>query len=258
MFVFGILGTNITEYCIHKRILRKITVRRIGGCMIAIGSLYLILLGYLPCQDVESFIVPLLILSSFRAGLWFSVGPSTIDISPTYQDTLVTANTVASFIPGMLVPLVIAQVGKDTREHWRKIFLVSVAVTNSSIGFYLLASTDRVLEFDEAAKRFPERTGEKKSKSEFASESKSISMDVFDQDGMTALTINRKWIDDGESTCKSIWDMDESTEVVQTVLDQVNEDIKSQRPPIEEAFEGDEKFLSETRKAASKNEKKDK
>ncbi len=255
MFVFGIMSSNVAEYCIQNGYLRKITVRRIGGVMIGTGTLYLIMLGFLPCREVEKYIVPMLILSSFRAGLWISIAPSAIDISPTYQDTLVAANTVASFIPGFLVPLVISRVGKDTREQWRKIFLVSVAVVNASIGFYLLASTDRVLSFDEAALKTEEESAEKKlSRSEYASESKSFSTRYFDPDGAVALRLRKKWIVDDDNITWSIWDMEEPA-IVQYILDQVNEDIKSQRPSLEEAFPEDGKTATERGEDKKEKEK---
>ncbi len=86
--VFGVIGTQIGEFCIQRNKCKKSTVRRVGGGFLAMTGFYFLLLGLLPCNVIDHAIIGLLIFSSFRSGTFVSLLPSFHDISPTYQDTL--------------------------------------------------------------------------------------------------------------------------------------------------------------------------
>ena len=54
------------------------------------SSLFFIGMALLPMQLLDKIIIPFMILSSLRFGSFVGLFPSFIDISPTYQDSLIT------------------------------------------------------------------------------------------------------------------------------------------------------------------------
>ncbi len=147
MLIFGVLGSQITEYLIRKKCLKKLTVRRMGAGVVSLGTFYMLFMAYLPCDVIENNIGFLLVLSAFRAGYYFSVAPSAIDISPTYQSTLVATNNAAMLVPGFTVPMVMSAVGDEnarTKRDWEIIFLISYVIINVSILFYAFTTSSEV------------------------------------------------------------------------------------------------------------------
>lgn len=148
MVVFGVLGSKIAEYCIHEGICKKITMRRIGGCILWCTGIYFVLLGVLPCKAIDDSIIALLVFSSFRAGAYVSIQPAFRDISPKYQDSLTTLSMVVGFLPGFIVPAIIGFVGKETRHEWMVLFSISASVIFVSVGFFIFAVKPEEKQFE--------------------------------------------------------------------------------------------------------------
>ncbi len=149
--VFGVVGTQIAEYCIHHNYSKKSTVRRIGGMFLATTGIYFLLLGLLPCVIIDKAIIALLIFSSFRSGTFVSLLPAFHDISPTYQDTLFSVSMVVGFIPGFVVPAIMGVVGKETRKDWLIIFVITAVVIFISVGFFIFSIRPKIQGFDDVA-----------------------------------------------------------------------------------------------------------
>ena len=236
----GLILTFTSNYLVNKGWLRKVNVRRLGGVLIAASALYLIGLGYLPCRSVNDNIVALMLVNSFRSGFYISVFFSLADISPTYQDSLMTACTIAQFVPGFLVPMVMSQIGKNTREQWQHIFLLSAAIIGSSVGFYLLAATDEVLDFDKVAVRGL-MSGAADLQTSFASPpmpslastgtlrgGREMPTRVLEKQGQFSLNVGVRWAKNRRNVSRSIWNMADDF-AIEAILEQVETDLRSER-----------------------------
>ncbi len=227
MIVLGLALSLGTHYCEQRQLIRKVTVRRIGGMLVGLAPSYLVLLGFLPCEEVNKYIVALLLLVSLRAGSFISVIPSISDISPTYQESLATASTIASFIPGFMVPMALSQIGRATRTDWQHIFLLSAAVVSASTGFYLLAATDKIQKFDDIA-LLGERSSSSKSRQlTTISGSKVLSTRLYHPDKTCAQRLGAAWPGKKENHSRSIWNMDDDEHTIQAILEEVEDDIRT-------------------------------
>ena len=76
MFLMGVIAPWLTNILIEKKWVGKVTIRRIGGILCSLAGIPLILMGTLSCAAVEDGIVPILVLSSIRAGYYISIAPT--------------------------------------------------------------------------------------------------------------------------------------------------------------------------------------
>lgn len=90
MLVLSIIGSRIAEYLIEKQIFSKKSVRATGGVITLSTSIFFVCMAFLSVSEIDSTIELLMIISSFRFGSSIGLYPSFIDISPTYQDSLIT------------------------------------------------------------------------------------------------------------------------------------------------------------------------
>ena len=90
MTVLGIIGSKIAEYLIAKKIFSRKAVRATGGVITLSTSIFFIAMAVLPMPAIDSSIEFLMVLSSLRFGSSIGLYPSFFDISPNYQDSLVT------------------------------------------------------------------------------------------------------------------------------------------------------------------------
>lgn len=90
MLVLSIVGSKIAEHLIETGVFNKKVVRATGGIITLSTSIFFICMALLPMPAIDSTIELLMILSSFRFGSSIGLYPSFIDISPTYQDSLMT------------------------------------------------------------------------------------------------------------------------------------------------------------------------
>ncbi len=94
MIVFNLVGTFVAQKGISNHWFTIAAVRRIGGGMVVLSSLYFVLIGWLDCATVVQGIVYLLIVSSFRSGSCLSIFPGFVDIAPKYSAGLVSLASV--------------------------------------------------------------------------------------------------------------------------------------------------------------------
>ena len=90
MFLMQVVAPWLAGILIEKKWLGKVTIRRIGGILCSLAGIPLILMGTLSCAAVEDGIVPLLLMSSLRAGYYISIAPTINDLQEKYQNQLVT------------------------------------------------------------------------------------------------------------------------------------------------------------------------
>ena len=148
MIVFCILLSAVSEKMIHNGRWTKRTVRSVGVFLIVLSPAYFLFLAFLPCNLISEYIVLLLVLTSFRAGLFISVQPNIIDVSPTFQDAILTWSMIVGYIPTFVVPELMVVLGTSTRKQWGHLFFLSVAVVVVSMTLCLLLMRTERQDFD--------------------------------------------------------------------------------------------------------------
>ena len=97
MIVIGLVVGYLNDKLINAGV-AKIYVRRGMAVSILLSCTMFVCIPTMDCEDIEAAIVPLLVFTSFRSGLYGSVVPSFQDISPTYHKSLLSISYTVSLI----------------------------------------------------------------------------------------------------------------------------------------------------------------
>ena len=90
LFLLGPIGTKVADICVEKKYCSETTAVRVGAFLCGTTSLYFVLFAALDCELIDLLIVPLLLLSSLRSAVYFSVTPFFAVMHSTYRDPLYT------------------------------------------------------------------------------------------------------------------------------------------------------------------------
>ncbi len=137
MIIFGLIVGYLNDKLLSWGY-QKIHVRRMFGVVILLSALMFLLIPFLSCEQVGDWIILLLVLTSFRSGVYGSIVPTYQDLSPTFHKSLLSLSWTISLVGGIFVPMLMGYIGKDTRQQWNKIFIISACIIIFSVLAYVI------------------------------------------------------------------------------------------------------------------------
>lgn len=147
MIVFGLLVGCLNDYLLRKGV-PKIYVRRGFGLLILLSATMFVAIPLLECSLIDNSIIWLLLMTSFRSGVYGSVIPSYHDLSPTFYKSLLSLSYTITLVGGASVPMLMGYVGKDTIEQWTTTYVVSAVIVAVSVLVYVVLVETEVQPWD--------------------------------------------------------------------------------------------------------------
>ncbi len=137
MIVFGLVVGYLNDKLLSMGYAKTI-VRRSFGLLIIVSVLMFVIIPFLSCDEIERAIIPLLILTSFRAGVYGSIVPTYQDLSPTFYKSLWSLSWTISLIGSVFFPMLMGYVGNNTRAQWNLIFMISATIIICTTMIYVV------------------------------------------------------------------------------------------------------------------------